>query len=271
MQDIISKKSIGERLKTLRMEKKLSQAEASEALGLSRSHYSQVELGKQFPSYTVLSKVAEFYGKDYQWILHGQISQVSSVHEGNDVKIDHLQNVLLSGSSSRNKAEFSGNEVALVKSEDFLMYQKHRVDEHFLEALPKIYLPFHQLSNGPYRAFQVEGDLPEISYFDQDIVIGELVGDKNRIVVSRVYIIVLDEDILIAKINAFHNDGYLECLSLRSSSEQVPIDRIVELWEVKVKITFRLPKVGNQSATPYKNMEKAILDLTQEVIRLKSS
>ncbi|MET0572849.1 MAG: helix-turn-helix domain-containing protein [Pedobacter agri] len=271
MQDIISKKSIGERLKALRMEKKLSQAEASEALGLSRSHYSQVELGKQFPSYAVLSKVSEFYGKDYQWILHGQISKVSSLQEVSDVHFDQLKNATSGDLSENNKSDLLGKEVTLIKSEEFLMYHKHRENALFLKALPKIYLPFHQLSNGPYRAFQVEGDLPEISYFDQDIVIGEWIEDKNRVVISRVYVIVLVDDILIAKILAFHHEGYLECLSAHSSSIQIAIDRIVELWEVKVKITFRLPKINNLSAGSYKNMEKAIYDLTQEVHRLKKT
>src|SRR5690606_31768674 len=72
MQEIVSRKSIGERLKRLRIEKKMSQAEVSELFGLSRSHYSQVELGKQFPSYDVLANIADYYGKSYEWLLHGK-------------------------------------------------------------------------------------------------------------------------------------------------------------------------------------------------------
>lgn len=271
MQDIISKKSIGDRLKTLRLENKLSQAQASEALGLSRSHYSQVELGKQFPSYSVLSKVAEFYRKDYQWILHGQVSQLSKMHEENGEHPDNLRKEPSDESSSGNKTEFIGKEVALIKSEDFIMYLKHRSDSSFLEVMPKIYLPFQQLSKGPYRAFQVEGDMPAISYFDQDIVIGEWIEDKNRVVLSRVYVIVLEEDILITKIYAYHDEGYLECLSTQVSPEKIAFSRIKELWEVKVKITFRQPKVVSQSTEPYRDMEKAIQALTQEVNRMKNT
>ncbi|NTD96314.1 helix-turn-helix domain-containing protein [Agrobacterium tumefaciens] len=271
MQDIISKKSIGDRLKTLRMESRLSQAQASEALGLSRSHYSQVELGKQFPSYSVLSKVSEFYGKDYQWILHGEVSQLSAGYEKGEAKRDNLHEVISGESSVSNKNESLGKEVALIKSEDFIMYLKRRSDNLFLEALPKIYLPLQQLSNGPYRAFQVEGDIPDISYFDQDIVIGEWIEDKNRVVISRVYVIVLQDDILITKIQAFHNEGYLECLGTQVSSEKISFNQIMELWEVKVKISFRQPKVASQSIDPYRNMEKAIHELTEEVNRIKNT
>ncbi|RZJ46744.1 MAG: XRE family transcriptional regulator [Chryseobacterium sp.] len=271
MQDIISKKSIGDRLKSLRIEKMLSQAQASEALGLSRSHYSQVELGKQFPSYAVLSKVAEFYGKDYHWILHGQISQSSVLHNEAHVGSENQQEVMSSSLPTYGQAEFSGREVSFVKSEDFLMYLKHHSEELFLQALPKIYLPLNQLSKGSYRAFQVEGDLPELSYFDQDIIIGEWIKDKNRIVISRMYIIVLEDDIMITKILAFHNEGYFECLNADGLSIRISLNQISELWEVKVKITFRLPKTSGKLVGSSKNMEQAIYDLTQEVNRLKNT
>ena len=71
MQEIPSKKNIGERIRSLRIENGFSQSFLAGILDLSRSNYSQIELGKQFPSFNTLHTVAQYYGKTYEWLLHG--------------------------------------------------------------------------------------------------------------------------------------------------------------------------------------------------------
>lgn len=71
MQEILSKKDIGERIKDLRVKNGLSQATVAIVLGLSRSNYSQIELGNQYPTFNTLHVVARYYGKSYDWLLHG--------------------------------------------------------------------------------------------------------------------------------------------------------------------------------------------------------
>src|SRR5688572_1522290 len=72
MQEILSKVSIGERIKNLRLEHNLSQAAIANTLNISRSNYSQIELGNQFPSFDTLHLIARYYSKSYEWILHGK-------------------------------------------------------------------------------------------------------------------------------------------------------------------------------------------------------
>lgn len=270
MQDIISKKSIGERLRSLRLSKNLSQAEASELLGLSRSHYSQVELGKQFPSYAVLSKVAEVYNKEYEWILHGDLSHVSPPAEG-EVMADGLVQSMPGDVNGVESSSSCSQEVLLVKSEDFLMYLKFREQQSFLQGLPKLYLPFQQLAKGPYRAFHVEGDSPEVSLCDQDIVIGELVSDKLRVVLSRIYIIVLNDQICIGKILRYDAEGFFESQSKNNQfiNDRISIESIVEMWEVKLKITFAINKNFGQGEF-HRGVDHTIRDLTQEINRIRA-
>lgn len=71
MQEILSKKEIADRLKTLRVQKQLSQEQIAREIGISRSNYSQIELGNQFPTYEALIKIAKYYSKSYDWILDG--------------------------------------------------------------------------------------------------------------------------------------------------------------------------------------------------------
>ena len=71
MQEILTKTIIGKRFKLLRTEKGISQQEASDLFQMSRSNYSQIELGKQFPTFETLINVARYYGKCYEWLRHG--------------------------------------------------------------------------------------------------------------------------------------------------------------------------------------------------------
>lgn len=60
---------IGERLKTLREEKKLTQQEVAEKLGISRGRYSQYELNSRLPDYDLLIKIADFFGVTVDYLV----------------------------------------------------------------------------------------------------------------------------------------------------------------------------------------------------------
>lgn len=75
MQEILSKKEIGERIKELRVSSGLSQAFIANILSLSRSNYSQIELGNQYPSFNTLHEIARYYSKSYEWLLHGDSAE----------------------------------------------------------------------------------------------------------------------------------------------------------------------------------------------------
>ncbi len=75
MQEILSKKILGERIKSLRLEKAYPQAYVAGFLKLSRSNYSQIELGNQYPTFTTLNALSKHYNKSYEWFLHGQEEQ----------------------------------------------------------------------------------------------------------------------------------------------------------------------------------------------------
>lgn len=81
MQEILSKKEIGDRVKSLRLESNLSQAFVADKLSISRSNYSQIELGNQFPSFHTLYLISSLYAKSYEWILHGEHDDFKAVDE----------------------------------------------------------------------------------------------------------------------------------------------------------------------------------------------
>jgi len=268
MQEIISKKNIGNRLKQLRDSRKLSQAEVSSALGLSRSHYSQVELGKQFPSYAVLSRVAEFYDKKYEWILHGKNPEEHSSEVNKQTKPGDIE----PRSTTENDIPIDpGHSIPMVNSESLLLYLQNKDKSEFIESLPRISLPLTKSPNSIHRAFQVEGDHPEHLLFDQDVVVGELVKDKLRIVISRAYVLVMKDTVLIGKIVAYQDKGAFLCIfDSDLDKQEVFVDDITELWEIKLKITFKLNKAVNNQNTRNAGIEKTVAALTEELGKLRS-
>jgi transcriptional regulator with XRE-family HTH domain len=72
MQEILSKKILGERIRSLRLEKAYAQAYVADLLNLSRSNYSQIELGNQYPTFNTLNAISRHYNRSYEWLLHGE-------------------------------------------------------------------------------------------------------------------------------------------------------------------------------------------------------
>lgn len=92
MEEILSKKDIGERIRVLRITNGLSQAFIANILNLSRSNYSQIELGNQYPTFNTLHEIARYYSKTYDWLLHGEEPAKASAEH--PAKIDLIINDL---------------------------------------------------------------------------------------------------------------------------------------------------------------------------------
>lgn len=117
MQEILSKKAVGERIKELRVKSGLSQAFIANVLGLSRSNYSQIELGNQYPSFHTLHEIARYYGKTYEWLLHGAIAEQSVETPAKiDLILGELEAAFKNFSSSLKKLE---HELSIMKSRKY--------------------------------------------------------------------------------------------------------------------------------------------------------
>lgn len=117
MQEILSKKDIGERIKGLRVKEELSQAFVANILNLSRSNYSQIELGNQYPSFNTLHEISRYYSKSYEWLLHGSNMEEHNEHpEKISVILNELETAFKSFNSSLKKLE---HELHLVRSRKY--------------------------------------------------------------------------------------------------------------------------------------------------------
>lgn len=65
----MSSKSIAERLRDLRSEKKLNQDEVSEACGISRIALARYETGTRTPRAEIAARLADYYGVSVDYLL----------------------------------------------------------------------------------------------------------------------------------------------------------------------------------------------------------
>lgn len=62
-------KEIGEKIKRLRTEKKLSMREFGDKLGVSHAHISKLESGINSPSVDLLEKIADYFNRDISYFF----------------------------------------------------------------------------------------------------------------------------------------------------------------------------------------------------------
>ena len=61
--------NLGEKIRTLRLEKRISQTEMSKRIGVSKAMISSYELEQRSPSYEVLIKIASFFCVTTDYLL----------------------------------------------------------------------------------------------------------------------------------------------------------------------------------------------------------
>lgn len=112
MQEILSKKDIGKRIKELRVGSGHSQAFIADILSLSRSNYSQIELGNQYPSFNTLYEIARYYTKSYDWLLHGTVPPPASEMSAKmSLILDELETTFKAFTTSLKKLEHELNQL----------------------------------------------------------------------------------------------------------------------------------------------------------------
>lgn len=89
---------IGQRLKKLREEKDLTQAQVAKILGVSRTTYTQYETGKSEPDLATVSKLAEIYETSVDFLLGKTdiptpIETIAAHHDGEDWTEEELEEI----------------------------------------------------------------------------------------------------------------------------------------------------------------------------------
>lgn len=140
--------------------------------------------------------------------------------------------------------------ILLVNQKAAAGYPSNIHDLGWYRDLPAFHIPLPEYRNASYRGFQVEGDsmLPNIR--PNDWVLGRAVPSLAEATNGKIYIVVLQDSVLVKKLQKIPNDPQrIRLISL--NEEYLPIEVKVkdlqELWLVNSKLSFGLDDPSESS------------------------
>src|SRR6187402_240315 len=198
MQEILSKKNVGERIKSLRVNNNHSQLFIADILNLSRSNYSQIELGNQFPTFETLYTISRYYSKSYDWLLHGFEDDINSHLSEEELSV--LANRKLKAVTRASTYKTGDIKVVRVKSDVQSDYVNNLSVTAYVDTLPLFQFPVSLNKKYFYRAFKTEDNEAINTIYSGDTVIGRYLNDFSEITVNEIYIVVTHTTIILCRI-----------------------------------------------------------------------
>jgi transcriptional regulator with XRE-family HTH domain len=258
---------ISENLKHLRKQLGLTQEQMAIQLGIKRSLLGAYEEGRADPRISNLLKFAEIFTLPVDQLISTDLTQVNPTSKNGapEKPQDNLR--VLSITVDKNDKE----NIELVPQKAAAGYLNGYSDPEYIEELPRFQLPVLP-GNATYRAFEISGDsmLPLRS---GTIVIGQFLEGISSMKNGKTYVLVTrDEGIVYKRVYRYSDNQELFCLASDNrqySTYDVDGNDFLEIWEAKAFISMEFPEPGEDDDMTLKKLADIVLDLQQEVIKLK--
>ena len=151
--------------------------------------------------------------------------------------------------------------MVLVNAKAAAGYPQNIIDTSWYNELPAFDLPIPEFRNATYRGFQVEGDsmLPNLQ--QGEWVLAKAVSHIDHISTNKMYVVVLNDSIMVKKIEKQPNSNDITLVSLNEVYPPYNIKpfQIQEIWEVTSKLTF------NVDATTEKGLLRQLQESMEEL------
>ena len=215
------------RFTDVRRELGYTQADFAKLLGIS-STTADIERGRTKLSGKVVAELLRQFKINPLW-LFGESDQ-QYLETSNTSVIPKVVTV----DSSDN------DNMVLVNAKAAAGYPQNIQDVSWYKQLPAFDLPIPEFRNATYRGFQVEGDsmLPNLK--PGEWVLAKAVEDVKDVNPNKIYVVVLQDSVMVKKIERPPNTNQLILISLNETYPPYLIEpyQIQELWQVSSKITF---------------------------------
>ncbi len=246
------------RFKKVREEQNHTQQSFAELLEIGATT-ADIERGKTKISGKVVMELLRQFKINPLWLFGQSYSKVVNI-DGGDVSpkvitLDREEN----------------DSIVLVNQKAAAGYPHNIQDVEWYETLPAFNIPLPEYRNATYRGFQVEGDsmLPNIR--PNEWVLGKAVPSITEASDSKIYIVVLNDSVLVKKLQKVQNaPDKVKLISL--NPEYLPIDvdirNIQELWMVNSKLTFGLDEPSE--STLLRQLQQSMDELKGQINNLQS-
>ncbi len=240
--------AILKRFTDLRRELGFTQSEFAKQIGVS-STTADIERGRTKLSGKVVVELLKKYKINPLW-LFGESSQQYIETSSTSV----IPKVVTVDSSDRDN-------MVLVNAKAAAGYPQNIEDTSWYKELPAFDLPLPEFRNATYRGFQVEGDsmLPNLK--PGEWVLAKATEDLRDVSANKIYVVVLQDAVLVKKVISKPNSTNVTLVSLNESYPPYDIEphQIQEIWEVNSKITFGI------DATTEKGLLKQLQESMEEL------
>ncbi|MFD2564174.1 XRE family transcriptional regulator [Aquimarina rubra] len=246
-----------QRFKSIREENHFTQSDFARVLDIKNST-ADIERGKTKISGKVVSKLLKEFGVNPLWLFGESDQKKIQLHNG-----DVTPKVITVDSENNEN-------IVLVNVKAAAGYPHNVQDVDWYQQLPAFDIPLPEYRNATYRGFQVEGDsmLPVLE--PKEWVIGKAVNNLTELRSNALYVVVLQDSVVVKKVRKNEDSSVLTLISLNSDYLPYTIQthQIVELWEVNSKLSFNID--ANPDTTGIKQLQDAMAALTSEVRSLKN-
>jgi transcriptional regulator with XRE-family HTH domain len=253
-------------LKFLRKEKNLTQEDFAAKIGINRPKVGSYEEGRAEPKMETLQSISHFFRVKIDDLLEKDLKK-GGLEETKDIEGNGLRVLPI----VVNKEEQERITFISVKAQ--AGYLRGYADPEYIEEQPHFHLPFPQLSQGTFRAFQLEGDsmlpLPSGAF-----VIAAYLENWNWIKDGECYIVVSKEDGVCYK-RVFNKLEKERVLELHSDNEvytpfTIDLGNVLEVWKAVGYVSFDLPEEASRQLS-VEALSNAVQELKTEVNRLKET
>ena len=211
----------------IRRELGYTQAEFAAILGISNTT-ADIERGRTKLSGKVVANLLKQFKINPLW-LYG---------ESNSMYLDTTRTSVIPKVVTVDSSDKEN--MIMVNAKAAAGYPQNIQDSSWYRQLPAFDLPLPEFRNATYRGFQVEGDsmLPNLK--PNEWVLAKAVESVDHLSQNKIYVIVLQDAVLVKKIEKLPGNSNIVLISLNESYPPYEIEpqQIQELWEVSSKITF---------------------------------
>lgn len=162
--------------------------------------------------------------------------------------------------------------IVLVNQKAAAGYPNNIHDTSWYETLPAFNIPLPEFRNASYRGFQVEGDSMVPNIRPNEWVLGKAVETITDVNDGKIYIVVMQDSVLVKKIQKIPNShSHIQLVSINKEylPIRVSVKNIQELWQVNSKLTFGVNESSNTSLL--QELQVSMNELKAQVKRLKES
>lgn len=258
---------VSNNIKFLRKNNHLTQEQLAEKIGIKRSLLGAYEEGRAAPRLNNLLKISEIFKVSVDTLISEDVSELDSAF-GNVFNQKPRTKVL-----SITVDEAGEEYIDLIPQKASAGYLNGYSDPEYLEEMPKFKLPF-LAKNGTYRAFEISGD-SMLPLMPGTIIVAKYLESPSDLKHGQPHILLTSSEGIVFK-RVFMDSAREEKIELVSDnnyyqSYEISSGDVMEIWEAVMYISKNFPDPNADSSSDMDNLKNIVLELQQEVIKLKGN